>query len=316
MRNLQGRGAATTIPRAARLRALPRRTIPTNIAGDRAAPRPLRASSSGRSQGAGIERGEPLRRLGLHRRHDPQPLRADAVDPRRRPRPARRHRPRATGSRRATRPATRSPTSPTSPTTDATTARREHPRGHGHLHGALLPEPARLPAPARRYRPRPRRPAAADPRQHDAGPLHLQHPALGGHRRRRRRRLRRRPARCGRRCTGTACSATTRRSTPRTSASSATENNVLTCATDFIGMSEDDVSPAAIPALQDLSKFPPLTDRLQQGFLNFIYLGRLLTQLRRLRRATRRSSSAATRCSTRATSSTTATARAGSPAAR
>ena len=39
---------------------------------------------------------------------------------------------------------------------------------------------------------------------------------------------------------------------------------------------EDDVGPAAIPALQDLSKFQPLPDGLQQGFLNFIYLGRLL----------------------------------------
>ena len=29
--------------------------------------------------------------------------------------------------------------------------------------------------------------------------------------------------------------------------------------------------------MQDLSKFTPLPDRLQQGFLDFIYLGRLLT---------------------------------------
>ncbi len=57
-----------------------------------------------------------------------------------------------------------------------------------------------------------------------------------------------------------------------------TENNVITCATDWIGMSEDDVIPVAVPALQDLSNFSPLTDRLQQGFLNFIYLGRLLNQ--------------------------------------
>ncbi len=57
-----------------------------------------------------------------------------------------------------------------------------------------------------------------------------------------------------------------------------TENGVLTCATDWIGMSEDDVGPVAIPALLDLSNFSPLTDRLQQGFLNFMYLGRLLTQ--------------------------------------
>ncbi|HSD23464.1 MAG TPA: hypothetical protein VLB79_03970 [Solirubrobacterales bacterium] len=54
-----------------------------------------------------------------------------------------------------------------------------------------------------------------------------------------------------------------------------TDEGVLTCATDWTGMMEDDV-PTAISALQDLSKFQPLPDGLQQGFLNFIYLGRLL----------------------------------------
>ena len=55
-----------------------------------------------------------------------------------------------------------------------------------------------------------------------------------------------------------------------------TENGVLVCGTDWIGMSEEDVIPTAIPALADLSKFPALPDRLQQGFLNFLFLGRLL----------------------------------------
>ncbi len=54
-----------------------------------------------------------------------------------------------------------------------------------------------------------------------------------------------------------------------------TDEGVLTCATDFTGMMEDDVG-TAITALGDLSKFQPLPDGLQQGFLNFIYLGRLL----------------------------------------
>ncbi|HET9119960.1 MAG TPA: hypothetical protein VFN72_05460 [Solirubrobacterales bacterium] len=53
------------------------------------------------------------------------------------------------------------------------------------------------------------------------------------------------------------------------------DEGVLTCATDFTGMMEDDVV-TAIGALQDLSKFQPIPDGLQQGFLNFIYLGRLL----------------------------------------
>ena len=53
------------------------------------------------------------------------------------------------------------------------------------------------------------------------------------------------------------------------------DHGVLTCATDFTGMMEDDVG-TAIVALQNLSNFQPLPDGLQQGFLNFIYLGRLL----------------------------------------
>ncbi len=53
------------------------------------------------------------------------------------------------------------------------------------------------------------------------------------------------------------------------------DEGVLTCATDFTGMMENDVG-TAIVALQDLSKFQPLPDGLQQGFLNFIYLDRLL----------------------------------------
>lgn len=54
------------------------------------------------------------------------------------------------------------------------------------------------------------------------------------------------------------------------------ENNVLICGTDWVGMASEDVPFAALPALLDLSKFPALPDRLQQGFLNFLYLGRLL----------------------------------------
>jgi len=54
------------------------------------------------------------------------------------------------------------------------------------------------------------------------------------------------------------------------------ENGVLVCATDWSGMSEEDV-PNAAGILQDLSKFPTLADRDQQGFLNFLYLGRALS---------------------------------------
>jgi hypothetical protein len=51
------------------------------------------------------------------------------------------------------------------------------------------------------------------------------------------------------------------------------ENNVMVCGADWIGMAEEDV-PTALGALLDLSKFPDLPDRLQQGFLDFAYIGR------------------------------------------
>ena len=50
---------------------------------------------------------------------------------------------------------------------------------------------------------------------------------------------------------------------------------MLVCAADWIGMSENDL-PNALGVLQDLSKFPTLPDRLQQGFLNFLYIGRAM----------------------------------------
>lgn len=53
------------------------------------------------------------------------------------------------------------------------------------------------------------------------------------------------------------------------------EHDFTFCATDWSGMSSADV-PNAIAILQDFSKFPSLADRLQQGILNTLYLGRLL----------------------------------------
>jgi hypothetical protein len=51
--------------------------------------------------------------------------------------------------------------------------------------------------------------------------------------------------------------------------------NIAYCAADFIGMAEEDVFNAAT-ILQDLSKFPSLADRLLQGLLNNLFLGRLM----------------------------------------
>jgi hypothetical protein len=52
-------------------------------------------------------------------------------------------------------------------------------------------------------------------------------------------------------------------------------HNIVFCATNWIGMSTDDI-PNAVAILQDVSNMPTLADRAQQGFLNAIVLGRLL----------------------------------------
>jgi hypothetical protein len=52
-------------------------------------------------------------------------------------------------------------------------------------------------------------------------------------------------------------------------------HDIVTCATDEIGMSESDV-PVAISALQELSRFPAIPDRLQQGLLDELFLGRAM----------------------------------------
>jgi hypothetical protein len=51
--------------------------------------------------------------------------------------------------------------------------------------------------------------------------------------------------------------------------------DITFCATDEIGFSSADI-PTAISILQNLSNFPKLTDRVQQGLLDELYLGRLM----------------------------------------
>ena len=53
------------------------------------------------------------------------------------------------------------------------------------------------------------------------------------------------------------------------------QHGMMYCATDWTGMATADV-PNAVAALQDMSRFPWLTDRVQQGELNFLYLARLM----------------------------------------
>jgi hypothetical protein len=53
------------------------------------------------------------------------------------------------------------------------------------------------------------------------------------------------------------------------------EHAITFCATDWAGMATVDV-PNVVTILTDLSSFPTLADRVQQGMLNALYLGRLL----------------------------------------
>ena len=53
------------------------------------------------------------------------------------------------------------------------------------------------------------------------------------------------------------------------------EHGFLFCATDWHGMAFQDV-PTIVQILQDLSRFPALTDHVQQGFLGFMFLGRAM----------------------------------------
>src|SRR5215210_4720848 len=55
----------------------------------------------------------------------------------------------------------------------------------------------------------------------------------------------------------------------------ANEHDIVFCATYWAGMSNPDIGNA-ISVLQDLGRMPTIADRLQQGMLNFLYLGRLM----------------------------------------
>ncbi|GAC1574871.1 MAG: hypothetical protein NVS3B18_08500 [Candidatus Dormibacteria bacterium] len=55
----------------------------------------------------------------------------------------------------------------------------------------------------------------------------------------------------------------------------ATEHNVILCATDWWGLASGDTLNDA-KALADLNRFAPVIDRLQQGVLNTLFLGRLM----------------------------------------
>ena len=55
----------------------------------------------------------------------------------------------------------------------------------------------------------------------------------------------------------------------------AVEHDSTLCATDWIGLAEEDTANA-VAILNDLSNMPTLADRVQQSFINFQYLARLM----------------------------------------
>jgi hypothetical protein len=55
----------------------------------------------------------------------------------------------------------------------------------------------------------------------------------------------------------------------------ANEHNFVFCATRWIGLSQEDIANA-VSTLNDLSGFPTVADRLQQGVLDTLFLGRLM----------------------------------------
>ena len=271
LKDAQGRRikAAAGLPRAARPQARP---------AGRGAPRSFRAAV--RHARAGGHRAQgPLPGLGLHRREPRGPQRPCAQHPQPGVRGARRYEPRRPGRPRVrSRSSSRTPTCRTSVPDEAEADGRrdlgDSIRISGNITRALLPQCPGLPA-GLGVQHRPGRPAAAHPGQHHARERGLRDPedpaarpaAPVALRPRAARRLRARSpaatcerwrtstASCSARPTGRAC----RRSTCRT------------CST----------------LLQDLSRFPTLADRAQQGFVNFMYVGPLDAEARLGRRRRR-----------------------------
>ena len=100
-----------------------------------------------------------------------------------------------------------------------------------------------------------------------------------------------------RRCTATACSAATARWTRRSCSTWRVRHNIVYCATNWIGMAEDDVGNA-VAILQDLSQVPDPRRPLAAGLLELPVPRPADDPRRRLRVRTPRSRSAARRSST------------------
>ena len=119
-----------------------------------------------------------------------------------------------------------------------------------------------------------------------------------------------------RRCTATACSATTTRSTPATCARCRTSTNVVFCATKWAGIRRGRHRQRGRDARRRSQLPHAWPTALQQGVLNQLFLGRLMTRTGASPRTPRSGVADGTPLVDRTHSTTTATARAASSAAR
>ncbi len=53
-------------------------------------------------------------------------------------------------------------------------------------------------------------------------------------------------------------------------------HNIMHCAVDWAGFATEDVGPVILPSLSDVTNLSKAFDRMQQGFINFLYLGRAI----------------------------------------
>ena len=106
-----------------------------------------------------------------------------------------------------------------------------------------------------------------DPERDLDGELRLHHPAVGDDRTCRKRR--------DRRCTGTACSGTPPRS-PRARSGACRRNTRSSSARPTRSAWPNRTFGTVIEALENVSAFPTIPDRLQQGLLDELYLGRAM----------------------------------------
>ncbi len=54
------------------------------------------------------------------------------------------------------------------------------------------------------------------------------------------------------------------------------EHNVIWCAVDWAGFASEDITPVIFPALKNLSNLAKTFDRTQQGYVDFLYMGRAM----------------------------------------